>query len=952
MSLINEELQQQIAQQNVDVPPQPLNVAIPLQDAVLAPQDVGMPAVGAAVAVGDGLLAGGGLDGGPAQMDGGEAGELAVGAIPEAQDVNVAAGEVEGAMGAGAWAGGGVDGAAAQVDGGEAGGQGVQEAEALERQATKDAGSISILNIFRIINEFNTATAIAVFDGKRLIGRRFDDAEYRGEDEKSPEETSHMVLVEMKETAKSHLRTTMKNTVVTIRTYFKGSQCQVTKDAGTVSCPNVFRVINETAATAVAYGLNQKAVGGRSVLGFDLGGGAFELSLLTIEEGTLTRPPRLEGRQGERPRGLPARQLRPYPQHFQTFNGEDPRKSINPDEVVACGAAVQAAILSGDASEKTQDLLLFAVRLSLDLLRLFSTQWRNSLETAGGTLAALVNRNRIVPTEEAFLDSLPPGASLAFLASRNTNATVLSMLKFLRPDMPVVDRRTGGRCRPGNDELLRLPSWRARRRASLNAEGARTTPFVVTLPKHGERLVGLPAERQAVVNSANMVFAFKRSIGRQFTDKDVKGDMKHCCVAVQGGSKPDGRPAVEVEFNDKTQQYSVKELSSMVLSKMRETAEQFLNKKVNHAVITITGPEVLRVVNEPVTTALAYGLDRTDNSVIAKGVFEVKSTNGDTLSAGEDFDIVLVNHIMDEFKETGGNLGEEHIAIQRISEAAEKAKIELSSTSQTEISLPFITADATGPKHINLKLNRAQFEALVVPLIARTADACKKALGDAGVKAADINEVILIGASGSRHAVAIGASIQGGVLEGNVTDILLLDLLGNFNLVRIHPTPKGIPQIEITFDIDADDIVNVSAKDKATSKDQSMTIDSSFGLSDEDIERMVSDAEQYAESDKAHCDVIEESNKAESVCADTEKAMAEFKDQLDVTEKDKVTKHIADLRELAEKGQVGDGSVAADAIREKIGESQQASLGLLQKVYEKCNAENSASAAPETEEKV
>ncbi|KAI0067655.1 heat shock protein 70 [Artomyces pyxidatus] len=599
-----------------------------------------------------------------------------------------------------------------------------------------------------------------------------------------------------------------------------------------------------------------------------------------------------------------------------------------------------------------------------------------------------------------------------------------------------------------------------------NAEGARTTPSVVAFTKHGERLVGLPAKRQAVVNSANTVFAFKRLIGRQFTDKEVKDDMKHWPFKVV--PKPDGRPAVEVEFNGKTQQYSAEEMSSMVLSKMRETAEQFLNKKVNHAVITvpayfndaqrqatkdagqIAGLEVLRVINEPTAAALAYGLDRTDNSVIAvydlgggtfdisilemqKGVFEVKSTNGDTHLGGEDFDIVLVNHILNEFKkETGGNLGEDRMAIQRIREAAEKAKIELSSTSQTEISLPFITADATGPKHINLKLNRAQFEALVAPLIARTVDPCKKALADAGVKAADINEVILVGGMtrmprvvdtvktifgrepskgvNPDEAVAIGASIQGGVLAGNVTDILLLDvtplslgietlggimtklisrnttiptkksqvfstaadgqtaievkiyqgerelvrdnkLLGNFNLVGIPPAPKGVPQIEITFDIDADGIVNVSAKDKATNKDQSMTIASSSGLSDKDIERMVSDAEQYAESDKARRDVIEESNKAESVCADTEKAMAEFKDQLDATEKDKVTKHIADLRELAAKGQAGDGSVTADAIREKISEAQQASLGLFQKVYEKRNAENNASAAPETEEK-
>ncbi|KAA1470402.1 heat shock protein 70 [Dentipellis sp. KUC8613] len=598
-----------------------------------------------------------------------------------------------------------------------------------------------------------------------------------------------------------------------------------------------------------------------------------------------------------------------------------------------------------------------------------------------------------------------------------------------------------------------------------NAEGARTTPSVVAFTKHGERLVGLPAKRQAVVNPQNTVFAFKRLIGRSFEDKEVKEDTKHWPFKIV--KKPDGRPAVQVEFNNKEQTFSAEELSSMVLGKMRETAEQFLNKKVNHAVITvpayfndaqrqatkdagqIAGLEVLRVINEPTAAALAYGLDRNDNSVIAvydlgggtfdisilemqKGVFEVKSTNGDTHLGGEDFDIVLLNHILGEFKkESGIDLSGDRMAIQRIREAAEKAKIELSSTSQTEINLPFITADASGPKHINTKLNRSQFESLTGPLIQRTVDPCKKALADAGVKASDINEVILVGGMtrmprvvetvktifgrepskgvNPDEAVAIGASIQGGVLAGNVTDILLLDvtplslgietlggimtklisrnttiptkksqvfstaadgqtaievkiyqgerelvrdnkLLGNFNLVGIPPAPKGVPQIEITFDIDADGIVHVNAKDKATNKDQSMTIASSSGLSDKDIERMVSDAEQFAESDKARRELIEEANKAESVCADTEKAMNEFKDQLDASEKDKVSKHLAELRELSAKGQAGDDSVTADQIREKINEAQQASLGLFQKVYEKRNAENAAS-SESTEEK-
>ncbi|KAJ7668692.1 heat shock protein 70 family [Mycena polygramma] len=591
-----------------------------------------------------------------------------------------------------------------------------------------------------------------------------------------------------------------------------------------------------------------------------------------------------------------------------------------------------------------------------------------------------------------------------------------------------------------------------------NAEGARTTPSVVAFTKHGERLVGLPAKRQAVVNATNTVFAFKRLIGRQFHDKEVAADMKHWPFTVV--AKSDGRPAVQVEYDGQKKQYSAEELSSMVLVKMRETAEQYLNTKVKHAVITvpayfndaqrqatkdagqIAGLDVLRVINEPTAAALAYGLDKDSKAKVVAvydlgggtfdisilemhdGVYEVKSTNGDTHLGGEDFDIVLVNHIINEFKaENGIDLNGDRMAIQRIREAAEKAKIELSSTTQTEINLPFITADASGPKHINTKLMRSQFEALVSPLIQRTVAPCKKALSDAGLKSSDIHEIILVGGMtrmprvnetvksvfgrepskgvNPDEAVAIGASIQGGVLAGNVTDVLLLDvtplslgietlggimtklitrnttiptkksqvfstaadgqtaievkifqgerelvadnkLLGNFNLVGIPPAPKGVPQIEITFDIDADGIVNVSAKDKATGKDQSMTIASSSGLSKGDINKMVSDAEQFAESDKERRELIEEANKADSVCADTEKAMSEFKDQLDAAEKEKVTKLVGELRALALKGQAGDASISSENIREKISETQQASLGLFQKVYEKKSAENSA----------
>ncbi|KZP10654.1 heat shock protein 70 [Athelia psychrophila] len=541
--------------------------------------------------------------------------------------------------------------------------------------------------------------------------------------------------------------------------------------------------------------------------------------------------------------------------------------------------------------------------------------------------------------------------------------------------------------------------------------------------------------------------------------------MKHWPFAVV--AKPDGRPAVQVESEGKPVQYSAEELSSMVLVKMKETAEQYLNKKVSHAVVTvpayfndaqrqatkdaglIAGLDVLRVINEPTAAALAYGLDRNDSSVIAvydlgggtfdisilemqKGVFEVKSTNGDTHLGGEDFDVLLVDYLLNEFKkESGLDLSGDRMAIQRIREAAEKAKIELSSTTQTEVNLPFITADASGPRHINIKLLRSQFEALVSPLVQRTVDPCKKALSDAGVKASEIDEVILVGGMSRMprvnetvksifgrepskgvnpdEAVAIGASIQGGVLAGNVTDILLLDvtplslgietlggimtklisrnttiptkksqvfstaadgqtaievkiyqgerelvrdnkMLGNFNLVGIPPAPKGIPQIEITFDIDADGIVNVSAKDKATNKDQSMTIASSSGLNDKDIEKMVADAEQYAETDKARRALIEEANKADSVCSDTEKAMNEFKDQLDAAEKEKVSTLIGELRELAVKGQAADASVTAELIKEKIDATQQASLGLFQKVYEKRSAENNAQPEPELKE--
>lgn len=593
-----------------------------------------------------------------------------------------------------------------------------------------------------------------------------------------------------------------------------------------------------------------------------------------------------------------------------------------------------------------------------------------------------------------------------------------------------------------------------------NAEGARTTPSVVAFTKDGERLVGQPARRQAVVNGENTIFASKRLIGRKFKDSEVQKDISN--VPYKIIPHTNGDAWVEA----RGQKYSPSQIGAFVVGKMKDTASAYLGKQVKHAVITvpayfndsqrqatkdagsIAGLEVLRVINEPTAAALAYGLDKSDSAVIAvydlgggtfdvsilemqKGVFEVKSTNGDTHLGGEDFDITLVNHILAEFKkESGLDVSKDRMAIQRIREAAEKAKIELSSTGSTDISLPYITATAEGPQHINLTLTRARFESLVAPLVNRTVDPCKKALSDANVKASDINEVILVGGMSRMpkvvetvksvfgkepskgvnpdEAVAIGASIQAGVLAGNVTDILLLDvtplslgietlggvftrlinrnttiptkksqtfstaadgqtaievkvyqgerelvrdnkLLGNFQLTGLPPAPKGVPQIQITFDIDADGIVNVGAIDKATNREQSMTIASSSGLSDKEIESMVSDAEKYAESDKARRQVIEEANRGESFCTDTEKSMAEFESQLDSAEKEKVKKLLGELREISAKGAAGDASVKAEDIKTAMDAAQQASLGLFQKVYEKRNAEARASEQPAAE---
>jgi len=577
-----------------------------------------------------------------------------------------------------------------------------------------------------------------------------------------------------------------------------------------------------------------------------------------------------------------------------------------------------------------------------------------------------------------------------------------------------------------------------------NAEGARTTPSVIAFTAEGERLVGVAAKRQAVVNPENTLFATKRLIGRKFTDAEVQKDIKQ--VPFKIVAHTNGDAWVEA----RGQKYSPSQIGSFILNKMKETAEAYLGKQIKNAVVTvpayfndsqrqatkdagqIAGLNVLRVVNEPTAAALAYGLDKSEDKIVAvfdlgggtfdisileisKGVFEVKSTNGDTHLGGEDFDIALVRHLVDAFKkESGLDLSNDRMAIQRIREACEKAKIELSSAVQTDINLPFITADASGPKHINQKLTRAQFEQLVGPLIQKTIEPTRKALKDAGLQAKEIQEVILVGgmsrmpkvtetvkgifgrdASKSVNpdeAVAIGAAVQGAVLSGEVMDVLLLDvtplslgietlggvftrlinrnttiptkksqvfstaadgqtaveikvyqgerelvrdnkLLGNFQLVGIPPARRGVPQIEVTFDIDADSIVHVHAKDKSTNKDQSITIASGSGLSDSEIQSMVEDAEKFQESDKERKAAIEAANKADSVVNDTESTLKEYEDKLDKTEAAAIKEKIAALREVIAKNQSGEGSATAEELKEKTDDLQVASLNLFDKMH-------------------
>ncbi|XP_020892188.1 stress-70 protein, mitochondrial [Exaiptasia diaphana] len=585
-----------------------------------------------------------------------------------------------------------------------------------------------------------------------------------------------------------------------------------------------------------------------------------------------------------------------------------------------------------------------------------------------------------------------------------------------------------------------------------NAEGNRTTPSVVAFTPEGERLVGAPAKRQAVTNPQNTLYATKRYIGRRFDAPEVKKDIKNMAYKIVRSSNGDAW------FEVNGQMYSPSQIGAFVLMKMKETAESYLGSTVTNAVVTvpayfndsqrqatkdagqIAGLNVLRVINEPTAAALAYGMDKTEDKIIAvydlgggtfdisileiqKGVFEVKATNGDTYLGGEDFDHSLLKHLISEFKkESGVDLSKDAMALQRLREAAEKAKIELSSSVQTDVNLPYITVDASGPKHMNMKLSRAKFESLVSDLINRTVGPCKKCLQDAEISKSDIGDVLLVGgmtrmpkvqqtvqeifgrqpskAVNPDEAVAIGAAIQGGVLAGDVKDVLLLDvtplslgietlggvftklitrnttiptkksqvfstaadgqtqveikvhqgeremaadnkLLGQFQLVGIPPAPRGVPQIEVTFDIDANGIVNVSARDKGTGREQQIVIQSSGGLSKDAIENMIKEAEAHAESDRRKKETTEAVNQAESMIHDTEVKMEEFKDQLPSDETDKLKEEIAKVREVLANKENETG----ETIRQAYSELQQKSLKLFEMAYKKMAADRESSGA-------
>jgi len=570
-----------------------------------------------------------------------------------------------------------------------------------------------------------------------------------------------------------------------------------------------------------------------------------------------------------------------------------------------------------------------------------------------------------------------------------------------------------------------------------NSEGTRTTPSMVAFTESKEKLVGQSAKRQAVTNAENTLFAIKRLIGRNFTDEIVTKDSGLVPYKIIKGDNGDAW------VESRGEKYSPSQISAFVLQKMKETAESHLGEPVTQAVITvpayfndsqrqatkdagkIAGLEVLRIINEPTAAALAYGLDKKKTGTVAvydlgggtfdisileigDGVFEVKSTNGDTHLGGEDFDLEIINYLADEFKKDNGiDLRQDKLALQRLKEGAEKAKIELSSSTETEVNLPFITADQSGPKHLTIKLSRAKLEAIIGELLTKSLKPCEMALKDAGLKASDIDDVILVGGMtrmpkvielvknffgkepnkgvNPDEVVATGAAIQGGVLQGDVKDVLLLDvtplslgietlggvftrlidknttiptkksqvfstaednqsavtirvfqgeremaadnkLLGQFDLVGIPPAARGMPQIEVTFDIDANGIVNVSAKDKATGKEQQIRIQASGGLSDEDIERMVKEAEENAESDKKKRELVDTRNQADSLVNETEKNIKEHGDKVSEEDKKKIESDIEELKK------VKDGE-DLEAIKSKTEQLVQSSLKLGEAIY-------------------